>query len=396
MAFAGLEGVHDLVDVATRRKLRFGIRGGVLRNLLFGQAGQREANLFDFVDPFSDIDVVVERVDHIPLIRQEILSSLPFAGFVHWDFKVLDEIFRLRGTYPSMAAERIIAWFDPGSRRPRFTSLSEHSVEDELDRSLFEVDVPESAIESSHGWDTVLAFLRLLRVSGQYPDLEISRIEERFRSRLPTELPPLTPLNLARLNRILANILATADDLRAIERALHYVDHHTSGSFRKRSAPLTSLLSVAKGSQARTTISAYRPNANAPYEYSMAVRFGPEEAGSGRGQGFLLPPIHFFSNQEPECCGYRDFAAGPAVVVYRNWSLSPAEVLGATISASVSPVDLYGEEGLSEPEFPLPGILDGYRHGGVLRFDPAFATAYTGRRGAFRAFVRRGINEEVR
>jgi hypothetical protein len=268
-------------------------------------------------------------------------------------------------------------------------------VETELDRSLFKFDIPESSIESSHGWDAVLAYLQLLRVSGQYPNLKIGTVEEQFQSRFPRELPPPTSLSLARLNRILANILATADDLRPVERALDSLNDHTSGLFR-RFAPLASLLSVAKEPRAKTTISAYRPNAKAPYHYSMAVNSSSEETGPGRGQGFLLPPIHFSSDQEPECCGYRDFASGPAVIVYRNWSLSPEEIRSATISASVSPVDTYSEEGLSEQEFPLPGILDGYRHGSVLRFDPAFVTAYTSHRGTFRAFVRRGIKEEER
>jgi len=82
--------------------------------------------------------------------------------------------------------------------------------------------------------------------------------------------------------------------------------------------------------------------------------------------------------------------------MYRNSKLSQEQVVNATISAISSNIDIYNGVEPVELEFPLPGMLDQYRHGVVLRFDPAFATAYTGRRGTFLALVRAGLEERNR
>ena len=47
-----LDEVPALLDIANRRNLRFGIRGGVLRNIAL-RSGSPERSIFDYVDPFS-------------------------------------------------------------------------------------------------------------------------------------------------------------------------------------------------------------------------------------------------------------------------------------------------------------------------------------------------------
>jgi hypothetical protein len=67
--------------------MRFAVRGGVLRNYLFASLGihRPEASFYQYLDPFSDIDMVVDDMNDWPRLDQAIASSIPFAGFHHWE-----------------------------------------------------------------------------------------------------------------------------------------------------------------------------------------------------------------------------------------------------------------------------------------------------------------------
>src|SRR5216684_6350129 len=79
--------VMGLITCAQRSKLRFALRGGTLRNLLLRSQEVSHPSLYDFVDPFSDIDLVVETESDWALLVQMIAESIPFAGFHHWEAK---------------------------------------------------------------------------------------------------------------------------------------------------------------------------------------------------------------------------------------------------------------------------------------------------------------------
>lgn len=49
-----LEETPVLLECSRRAKRRFGLRGGLLRNLLLSKGGRR--SVFDYTDPFSDLD----------------------------------------------------------------------------------------------------------------------------------------------------------------------------------------------------------------------------------------------------------------------------------------------------------------------------------------------------
>jgi len=53
--------IRGLRTFAQRLRIRFALRGGILRNLLFRLESRdaSETNLYDFVDPFSDIAAFV-------------------------------------------------------------------------------------------------------------------------------------------------------------------------------------------------------------------------------------------------------------------------------------------------------------------------------------------------
>src|SRR5258708_1125884 len=87
-----LEFVRNLPEMqvlqtcAQRSGVRFGIRGGIVRSLLFGfDAHPLSPSLYDFFVSFSDIDVVVLSATDWPRLEQSIVASLPFAGFHRWE-----------------------------------------------------------------------------------------------------------------------------------------------------------------------------------------------------------------------------------------------------------------------------------------------------------------------
>ena len=54
-----LEETPVLLECSRRGKRRFGLRGGLLRNLLLSE--EARMSVFDYTDPFSNLDCVVER-----------------------------------------------------------------------------------------------------------------------------------------------------------------------------------------------------------------------------------------------------------------------------------------------------------------------------------------------
>jgi hypothetical protein len=72
---------------AHRLNLRFALRGGILRNHLLTLASNDRpaADFYDYLDPFSDIDLVLEDIEDWPRLAQLISQSLPFSGFHRWE-----------------------------------------------------------------------------------------------------------------------------------------------------------------------------------------------------------------------------------------------------------------------------------------------------------------------
>src|SRR5271170_7237836 len=105
-----LEETPVLLECARRARRRFGLHGGFLRNLLLSE-GTR-SSLFDYTDPFSDLDCVVERQEDWPMLSSSLASSLAYAGFYRWEVQTLQHIAASLRNYPSLPSERLIIWFD--------------------------------------------------------------------------------------------------------------------------------------------------------------------------------------------------------------------------------------------------------------------------------------------
>jgi hypothetical protein len=76
--------VQGLRMCARRLKLRFALRGGVLRNHLFTLAStdRPPADFYDYIDPFSDIDLVLEDLEEWPRLAQVISDLYRLRDFI--------------------------------------------------------------------------------------------------------------------------------------------------------------------------------------------------------------------------------------------------------------------------------------------------------------------------
>ena len=117
-----LEETPVLLECSRRAKRRLGLRGGLLRNLLLSEEARR--SVFDYTDPFSDLDCVVERREDWPMLSSSLASSLAYAGFYRWESQTLQRITASLGNYPSLPSERLIVWFDGRSEGPGISLAS--------------------------------------------------------------------------------------------------------------------------------------------------------------------------------------------------------------------------------------------------------------------------------
>jgi hypothetical protein len=108
---------HALLECAKLSGTGFGLRGGIVRNLIVAGARKHPVpealrpSLFDLVDPFSDIDIVVEELVHWPRISAYIATSLPLASYFSWEFSSLRQVKRLTNSYEWIPLDRFLLWF---------------------------------------------------------------------------------------------------------------------------------------------------------------------------------------------------------------------------------------------------------------------------------------------
>ena len=199
-----------------------------------------------------------------------------------------------------------------------------------------------------------------------------------------------------RVARILCNILMTADDLQWADRSLRGLDERILSALVRQVPLAMSFLRFSFAFTAPWNVSAYRNDADAPINFELSVRAAAElDPGNSGDHGYLLPPAQFLSTQQPDCCGYRDFAAGPGVIAYRGVKpLSGIDLERAHMVATYEKETDYPEASAESVLIPLTALLSQSRQAAILRIDPAFPVAYTGRKGAFSVLVSRKGDKE--
>lgn len=170
---------HVLLECARLSGLRFALRGGIVRSLIVASAlgknfpipsAYRES-LFDLVDPFSDIDVVVDELVHWSRISTFIANALPLASYFRWEVSSLRQVTRLADTYERIPLDRFLLWFHPDGRTVKLDALD--GMGDRTYRSLLENKIEATAPDEwvdkpDYDASSIAAALKLMRYRQQF------------------------------------------------------------------------------------------------------------------------------------------------------------------------------------------------------------------------------------
>src|SRR6266851_3849504 len=112
--FNSFPEIQILRDCSHRLRAGLGLRGGVLRNVMMseGLPTARYDSLYNFVDPFGDIDIVLpNEMDQNRLVRT-LFAEVPFADCHLWDFQTQRSAEQVAIRSGTVAADRLILWID--------------------------------------------------------------------------------------------------------------------------------------------------------------------------------------------------------------------------------------------------------------------------------------------
>jgi hypothetical protein len=379
---ARLEEADTLLECSKRAQRRVGIRGGVIRNIVLDV--QRESrSLLDYVDPFSDIDCVVDRrEDWIPL-SSALASSLPYAGFYRWEIQTLEYIRNRIRNYSAMPSERVITWFDGSQEGRRIYGeyLGEPLETEQQLESLESTPLnPEADVSL---WGHLLMSLRQIRVAYQFESgFRTDRLRFRFERAGFPEVPP-DPITVERLRILLAHIAVTSIDLPAAIDELRKLDESTHRAILRYGGQIGLMLLSSDIDESRQiTAAIYEDNQR---NRNVNIQMQSGDFGT-EGLGELQPILPWTMLQSPYrsgCCEYRDFEFGVAVIASRgkkqptHEQIRAAQILSLTaedLSENIYPLDRIPLHGLDH--FPTPGILSQLPRSTVLRIDHSFPGAY--------------------
>ena len=313
---------------AERTGIRIGIWGGVVRNFVLDDRalfdGEQSLHLFDFIDPFSDIDCVVDRADDWPLVLQSISSSVAFAGFVRWEVQTRAEALSRADRYQSVGAESFIVWHKLDEKGHSRISLD--PVRGQVDALL---ETP--ARRTGHGkaigddvWQDLLDSLRMARYSFEFPQEPYAEHETSHPDRGRLETLAEDSRGAGSSNRKHA-ALRNRDARSAIDRsppppgdrlpALPHRDH----PLRAGKAIENSAVDSCSGGGHRFFYLGgllYRQR-NSP-GIRLRLRMREEENLSRGGFRSIVPWTSLWSLTPGEdCCRHEDFRNGVAVASWR-------------------------------------------------------------------------------
>ncbi|HLJ89004.1 MAG TPA: hypothetical protein VKZ53_19445 [Candidatus Angelobacter sp.] len=378
-----LDEAPMLLECSKRAKRRFGLRGGLLRNLILSE--QVKKSLFDYIDPFSDLDCVVERQEDWSGLSSSLASSIAYAGFYRWEVQTLQRIAAKFKNYPTLPSERLIAWFDGRSEKAR---ISLESLDENLHSNLSAEQLPpafQTGELDRPFWDRILVLLRRMRALHQFAgDPDILSVLAVFNTADVPEYPP-TSLTVDRLQILLASLAMTSINLSLAIKALKVLDAMTRHAITQQGGQIAyMLLAEPMNKSSQITTSIYSDKTGRHIDLRMAdANFKNARFKSLKP---LIPWTLFQSPYDPGCCEYSDFGFGVGVVASRGTDpvslvqIEAAEIVALPIEGSMEDAYQIAQNPLQAMEpLPLPGILTQSAQSIVLRVDHAFPSTYLGR-----------------
>jgi hypothetical protein len=392
-ALSGFPEAHVLLDCARQSGTPFALRGGIVRHLIAVALKKSPTpahfrpSLFDLVDAFSDIDVVVEQMVHWSRLAALIANALPLASYFRWEVSTSAQVIRQADTYESIALDRFLLQFHPDGRSITVDPVSGGGNEayNALIKNTITASVP------GH-WQGKRPEEPVLRVAAA---LKLIRYKHQFGFDVPdpTEwVANLTNISFdaAALQRIefhILDILFSAKDRSAALGQIQAVLEHVSGQTIERPGILKQVDALQKGvnpSQQAIRAIVY------PWSTSQPARADLQFVTHALPAGTLIPWSDLSTGSiattgTTECCDFS--AGGPIVVAYRPPGEFHAKVEKLTLddmgiqartdvrteSATGFPEDL---EGL-QFRFAVPA-LHSIGVGGAMRIDPRYLRTVLG------------------
>ncbi|MGB8479762.1 MAG: hypothetical protein WCE63_13150 [Acidobacteriaceae bacterium] len=375
----GITG-RTLMECAERSQTRIGIRGGVTRNLLLGKIDEFH-DLLDAIDPFSDVDLVVD--DHREGIRalKLIFASVPFASFFRWELMTKEDVTDWLKQHLHFASDESVIWIDGRSGRAAVT-LSKLGASAGLtfDQPLKEHDLRER-FGMTPPLDLLLTYLKLLTILSRRPERpEESAFVAPFQRLMAERREQLTNLNVVSAQRVdlqLAKLFGASVELGRETAQLAVL----SDLFDRQLFPshLLTLMS-GLGKKADTALGMWRSSRIPRFKLALSA-LGADQLGLSK----LNIPNFTLNSTASECCPYADFSEGPATVMWRGPSLPQKPLERLTLSATAEVQDTEGfydssiGYGVSDPErIQIPNRIS-RRNGLIARMDHGFLGAVLGR-----------------
>ena len=400
--------IRALRNISARLGLGFALRGGVLRNFLFSYAGETsaEANFYEYVDPFSDIDLVVEDLSEWPHLAQAIASSIPFAGFHRWEVTSTRAMERASRSYTTIPADRLLLWFE--GREKTFSNVFvaglDIDVEEVVRRPALHIDLGglERGREEVDVFNQVLDILRFARYAAAFPQLKSdidpadllrrSEFQRRFGFRRPEQGREVS-VERGRLEMAILDLIFTASDWKHASYLLELIRKELPPSppiWLEESRFLSSVFyksALDRGSGVGVVI--YKPGPRSRPQiriFDDGGRPRPELQNTRS----LIPWVRLScSGHNPaNCCNYSDFQNGVATIVWRNkgsgLGFSKLEGGFAAVAAVMPPRGEYAREA-SAYEPPLVSVPAYLRRGMsvVVRVDHGYVGGLLDRNVSF-------------
>jgi hypothetical protein len=395
--------VQSLSTCARRLKLRFALRGGVLRNHLWTLASgdQLPDAFYDYVDPFSDVDLVLEQLDDWSPLAQAISESVPYSGFLRWEVIAEDALRVTSKQFGSIAADRLLMWFDGTTGKA--TEFRIDGLDIDLEQTLQRPSLAlRSAVERpilGPPFTHILDMLRLARYSLAFPrvksDFELPSVLQSMNAFLRVEplwlKPRVDSFDLRRLEIALLDLLFTAHNwgiasnfAKALMAALPRV--------WSEAAPIVRALGegpILGGGGTGIGALLYKEGPQSPLSTQLFADSAvplPELGGTKN----LIPwvRINSYGHNPDSCCNYRDFENGVATVAWRTGSsdrtLSQVRATEVAVVAAVEPLTQTGSAVFRKDPALLP--LPGFVHRGqsfTVRVDHGFVRGYLNRNVSF-------------
>lgn len=397
--------IRALRTISVRLGMRFALRGGVLRNLLFSNAGEvsTEGNFYEFVDPFSDIDLVLEDLTEWPQLAQAIASSIPFAGFHRWEVTSTQAMKQASRSYTMIPADRLMLWFE--GREKTFSKVFvgglDVDVEQVVRRPALQIDLSglERGSEEVGAFDQVLDILRFARYAAAFPQLKSdidpadllrhSEFHRRLASTRPERVGQVS-IERRRLEMAVLDLVFTASDWNRASYLFELIREGLPPIWLEESRFLRNVFyrsALVPGSGVGAVIYKSGPRSMPQIRIFNDGRLPRPEFQNTRS---LFPWVRLsYSGHNPtDCCNYHDFQSGVATVAWRNkvsgLGFKNLEGGYAAVAAVMPPRGEYAGD-VSAYEPPLVSVPAYVRRGTsvVVRLDHGYVGGLLNRNASF-------------